>query len=61
MVKPCRHLRQFSHIFYQFSLALTDKGRLYSWGNSYLVDIKFPEGVQGNIKAFDANNDIRDA
>lgn len=43
---------------YQFSLALTDKGRLYSWGNSYLVDIKFPEGVQGNIKAFDANNDI---
>ncbi|MDE6608491.1 MAG: ABC transporter permease subunit [Lachnospiraceae bacterium] len=43
---------------YQFSLALTDRGRLYSWGNSYLVDIKFPEGVQGNIKAFDANNDI---
>lgn len=43
---------------YQFSLALTDKGRLYSWGNSYLVDIKFPEGVQGNVKDFDANNDI---
>ena len=43
---------------YQMSLALTDKGRLYSWGNSYIVDIKFPDGVQGHITSFDANNDI---
>ena len=43
---------------YQMSLALTDKGRLYSWGNSYIVDIRFPEGVQGHITSFDANNDI---
>lgn len=43
---------------YQMSLALTEEGRLYSWGNSYLIDIRFPEGVQGNIEKFDANNDI---
>ena len=43
---------------YQMSLALTDKGRLYSGGNSYIVDIRFPEGVQGHITSFDANNDI---
>jgi peptide/nickel transport system permease protein len=43
---------------YQFSLALTERGRLYNWGNDYLLELKFPEGVQGNIKTFDANNDI---
>lgn len=43
---------------YQFSLALAEDGTLYNWGNSYLVDMKFPEGVQGNIAAFDANTDI---
>lgn len=43
---------------YQFSLALAEDGTLYNWGNSYLVDMKFPEGVQGNIAQFDANTDI---
>lgn len=43
---------------YQFSLALAEDGTLYNWGNSYLVDMKFPEGVQGNIAKFDANTDI---
>lgn len=43
---------------YQMSLALTEKGRLYNWGNTNLIDIRFPEGVQGNIKKFDANTDI---
>ena len=43
---------------YQFSLALSEDGTLYNWGNSYLVDMRFPEGVQGNIAKFDANTDI---
>ncbi len=43
---------------YQISLALTEKGRLYNWGNSYLIDVRFPEGVQGNIEKFAANTDI---
>lgn len=43
---------------YQISLALTESGRLYNWGNTYLIDLKFPEGVQGNIAQFAANTDI---
>ncbi|MGN0348549.1 MAG: ABC transporter permease subunit [Roseburia sp.] len=43
---------------YQFSLALAEDGTLYNWGNSYLVDMRFPEGVQGNVAKFDANTDI---
>ena len=43
---------------YQISLALTESGKLYNWGNSYLIDLWFPDGVQGNIRKFDANNDI---
>ncbi len=43
---------------YQISLALTESGRLYHWGNSYLIDLKFPEGVQGNIAGFAANTDV---
>lgn len=43
---------------YQISLALTEDGELYNWGNTYLIDLKFPEGVQGNIAQFDANTDI---
>lgn len=43
---------------YQISLALTESGKLYNWGNTYLIDMKFPEGVQGNIAQFAANTDI---
>ena len=43
---------------YQFSLALTEEGRLYNWGNSYLVNISFPEGVQGNIDKVVANTNL---
>lgn len=43
---------------YQFSLALTEKGKLYNWGNSYLVNISFPEGVQGNIDKVVANTNL---
>lgn len=43
---------------YQISLALTESGELYNWGNTYLIDLKFPEGVQGNIEKFVANTDI---
>lgn len=43
---------------YQISLALTEDGELYNWGNTYLIDMKFPEGVQGNIAQFAANTDI---
>lgn len=43
---------------YQISLALTEDGELYNWGNTYLIDMKFPEGVQGNIAQFEANTDI---
>ena len=43
---------------YQFSLALTEEGRLYNWGNSYLVNITFPDGVQGNIDKVVANTNI---
>lgn len=43
---------------YQISLALTEDGVLYNWGNTYLIDMRFPEGVQGNIEEFAANTDI---
>ena len=43
---------------YQISLALTGDGELYNWGNTYLIDMRFPEGVQGNIDQFEANTDI---
>nr|WP_318702420.1 ABC transporter permease subunit [uncultured Acetatifactor sp.] len=43
---------------YQFSLALTEEGRLHNWGNSYLVNITFPDGVQGNIDKVVANTNI---
>ena len=43
---------------YQFSLALTESGRLYNWGSSYLLNIYFPEGVQGNIAQFEDNTNI---
>ncbi len=43
---------------YQFSLALTESGRLYNWGSAYLLNISFPEGVQGNIAQFEDNTNI---
>ena len=43
---------------YQFSLALTESGRLYNWGSAYLLNIYFPEGVQGNIAQFEDNTNI---
>ena len=43
---------------YQISLALTEGGRLYNWGSAYLLNITFPEGVQGNIQKFDDNTNI---
>ena len=43
---------------YQISLALTESGRLYNWGNDFLIDIKIPKEVQGNIQKFVANTDI---
>ncbi len=43
---------------YQVSFALTDRGRLYNWGNEYLVDVRIPKEVQGNIADFEANTNI---
>ncbi len=43
---------------YQISLALTESGHLYNWGSTYLLNITFPEGVQGNIQKFDDNTNI---
>lgn len=43
---------------YQFSLALTESGRLYNWGSAYLLNIYFPDGVQGNIAHFEDNPNI---
>ena len=43
---------------YQFSLALTESGRLYNWGSAYLLNIYFPDGVQGNIAQFEDNTNI---
>lgn len=43
---------------YQMSLALTEKGKLYNWGNTNIIDVRFPEGVQGNIQKFAVNNDL---
>ena len=43
---------------YQFSLALTESGRLYNWGSAYLLNIYFPDGVQGNIARFEDNTNI---
>lgn len=37
---------------YQISLALTEDGTMYNWGSDYLLDITYPEGVQGNIEKF---------
>ncbi len=43
---------------YQFSLALTEDGTLYNWGSDYLMNVSFPEGVQGNIAKFDDNTSV---
>lgn len=43
---------------YQISLALTESGTMYNWGSDYLLNIIYPEGVQGHIKKFAASTNI---
>ena len=43
---------------YQISLALTEEGEMYNWGSDYLLNITYPEGVQGNIEKFAASTNI---
>lgn len=43
---------------YQVSLALTEKGKLYNWGNDYLLEIRIPKEIQGNIEKFTANTNL---
>ena len=43
---------------YQISLALTEEGEMYNWGSDYLLNITYPEGVQGNIDKFAASTNI---
>lgn len=43
---------------YQISLALTEDGQMYNWGSDYLLNITYPEGVQGNIDKFAASTNI---
>ena len=43
---------------YQISLALTEDGEMYNWGSQYLLNISYPEGVQGNIEKFAASTNI---
>lgn len=43
---------------YQVSFALTERGKLYNWGNEYLLDVRIPKEVQGNIEEFAANTNI---
>ncbi len=43
---------------YQISLALTEDGTMYNWGSDYLLNIMYPEGVQGNIEKFAAATNI---
>ena len=42
----------------QISLALTEDGEMYNWGSQYLLNISYPEGVQGNIEKFAASTNI---
>ncbi len=43
---------------YQISLALTEDGEMYNWGSAYLLNISYPEGVQGNIEKFAQSTNI---
>ncbi|WP_367925131.1 ABC transporter permease subunit [uncultured Ruthenibacterium sp.] len=43
---------------YQISLVLTEDGEMYNWGSDYLLNIVYPEGVQGNIEKFAASTNI---
>ena len=43
---------------YQVSLALTEEGEMYNWGSAYLLNISYPEGVQGNIEKFAQSTNI---
>ena len=43
---------------YQVSLALTEDGEMYNWGSAYLLNISYPEGVQGNIEKFAQSTNI---
>ena len=43
---------------YQISLALTEDGKMYNWGSQYLLNISYPEGVQGNIEKFAQSTNI---
>ena len=43
---------------YQISLALTEDGEMYNWGSQYLLNITYPEGVQGNIEKFATSTNI---
>lgn len=43
---------------YQVSFALTESGKLYNWGNSYLLDVRVPSELQGNIDKFVANTNV---
>ena len=43
---------------YQVSFALTESGKLYNWGNSYLLDVRIPAELQGNIDKFVANTNV---
>ena len=51
------HIKQLE-AGYQISLALTEEGKMYNWGSQYLLNISYPEGVQGNIEKFAQSTNI---